>query len=107
MPPHAASQCTLQHPLLYPHCVLRPLPLGQPSPCLTRNIPPQEYEARLYRTLLPAIGKAEVEAVAARLVPSNSAVFKTVEHRQGGGRGVWGGVGRLARAVRRDDTMAR
>jgi hypothetical protein len=41
----------------------------------------QEYEARLYRTLLPLISKVDVDGVAGNFTPQSSAVFKTVEHR--------------------------
>ena len=53
-------------------------PTSPPHPKLT---PPQEYEARLYRALLPTITRADVEAAAGALRLESSAVFKTVEHR--------------------------
>eukprot|EP00877_Chromochloris_zofingiensis_P010304 jgi/Chrzof1/5527/Cz16g06120.t1 len=42
----------------------------------------QEYEARLTKTLLPRISRADVESRADRYKPSCSAVFKSVEHKK-------------------------
>lgn len=52
-----------------------------PTPHPTHTTPGQRYEARLDKTLLPLITLQDVNQRAALLTHTNSAVFKSVEHR--------------------------
>lgn len=82
--------------------VSRPPACHTPPPTYLHLCPTQHYEARLYKALLPTIAKGDVEAVAGRLVPEASAVYKTVEHRWAPPEPLscWdGGTARLSRRV--------